>query len=183
MRLDETGQVMDVLTVAYPQFYRRQGGEERAKALLLWAGMFEDEPVEVVVAAVKALIASKTDDWPPSIGAVKEHVRRLTSPPERSDAEAWDLAAKAVRRTDWNHPEVQFERLPPDVRAAVGSPHTLVEWGKVPEDTLASVISSHFRKTYRARQQAARELAVLPASVREMLREASGALALPEDGG
>ena len=180
MTIAETGQVMDVLTVAYPQFYRRQTDDECAKALLLWAGMFADDAVDVVVAAVKALIASKTDNWPPSIGAVKEHVRRLTRPPERSEAEAWALAARAVRRTDWNHPEVQFERLPPDVRAAVGSPHTLVEWGKVPEDTLASVIASNFRRTYRAHQQSEREYAMLPADVRALAESLSKQFALEE---
>lgn len=181
MNHTDTLKILAVLRAAYPGFYAKMTKNELNGVVNLWEDMFSGDDYAIVSAAVKAMFASRADDWPPPIGAVKEHVRRLTSPPERSDAEAWDMAAKAVRRTDWNHPEVQFNRLPPDVRDAVGSPHTLVEWGKVSEEVLGSVISALFRKTFRARQQAAREYAVLPPDVKAIMQTTAGRLALDEN--
>ena len=57
MTIQQTGAVMDVLTVAYPQFYRGKDQRERQNALKLWAEMFSEDPLELVLAAVKRLIA------------------------------------------------------------------------------------------------------------------------------
>lgn len=72
MNLTETSAVMDILTVAYPQFYKTQSDLERISAVKLWAEMFRDDDVRAVLAAVKAIIASDEKGFPPVIGAVKE---------------------------------------------------------------------------------------------------------------
>lgn len=178
MNREETLKILAVLKGAYPAFYRGMGREDAESIAALWQEMFAADDYQIVAAAVKALISSDAKGYPPHIGAVKAHIWQLTSPPEMSDAEAWALAEKAVRRTDWNHPEVQFNKLPPDVQAAVGDPHTLVEWGKVSEDVLASVISSHFRKTFMARQKTQHENAMLPPEVKSLADTLAGRLAL-----
>ena len=74
MTIQQTGAVMDVLTVAYPQFYRGKDQRERQNALKLWAEMFSEDPLELVLAAVKRLIATDTKGYPQPIGAVKEQI-------------------------------------------------------------------------------------------------------------
>lgn len=182
MTLTETGQVMDVLTVAYPQFYRRQSAEERAKALMLWASMFETEDVELVVGAVKALVCAKEDDWPPSIGAVKAKLRLLTQPEEMTEAEAWGLVRKAIGRSAYESKR-EFEALPPMLRRLVGEPSQLRDWAMMDEETVASVVASNFQRSYRARAQSAREYEALPPSVKALVGAVSGRFALTEGGG
>ena len=60
MTRQETGIIMDILTTAYPRFYSGQDAPDPRKTVNLWAGMFADDPVKLVAAAVKALIATDT---------------------------------------------------------------------------------------------------------------------------
>lgn len=177
MTLTETGQVMDVLTVAYPQFYRRQSPEERAKALMLWASMFEGDPVELVVGAVKALVAAKEDDWPPSIGAVKAKIRLLTEPEQMTEAEAWGLVRRAIRNSSYESKR-EFEALPPMLQKLVGDASQLRDWALMEEETVQSVVASNFQRSYKVRAQAAREYAALPPSVKELVGAVAGRFAL-----
>lgn len=165
MNRTETLAVMSVLKASYPNFYRGMTPADAAGIVALWQEMFADDEYAVVAAAVKALIACDAKGFPPHIGAVKDYIRRLTAPAERTEAEAWAIAARAVRNTDWHHPEKQFAALPEDIQAAVGAAETLVEWGKLPEETFSSVAASNFQRAYRARRQARREQEAIPASV------------------
>lgn len=171
MTVRETGKIMDILAAAFPRFYAGKSPKEQTTAVALWANMFEDEPVELVAAAVKALIACETEGWPPTIGAVKAYILRLTQPQELTENEAWSIVSKAVRRVDWLNPTAQFDALPEEIRAVVGSPQTLVEWGRADENSFATVIASNFQRSYRAKRKSRQELAAIPASVRKSIEE------------
>lgn len=181
MTILETGIIMDILTTAYPRFYAGKDAPDPHKAIALWAEMFADDDVRIVAAAVKALIACDEKGFPPHIGAVKARMRQITELQEQTEIEAWAIVSKAVRRTDWKNPEVQFGRLPEDVRSVLRTPHTLIEWGKVDEDTLATVIASNFQRSYRARRTAVREFNALPSEVKKLVGTLATGLAL-EDG-
>lgn len=163
MTAQETGAVMDILRAAYPQFYRGLPAGEAKNVIGLWAAMFAEEEVTVVLAAVKRLIASDAKGFPPSIGAVKEQIYRLHHPHEMTEQEAWSLVVRAVNTSNV---ERSFAELPPQVQAVVGSPVRLTEWGRMDESAFLSVTASNFQRSYRARQEARREQAKLPADVR-----------------
>ena len=139
MTLKGISTIMSILSAAYPQFYKNQTEEERGQALKLWAAMFAEDDVKIVVAAVKTLIVSDEKGYPPHIGAVKARIRQLIEPQEMTELEAWGLVAKAVSQTDWNNPEKQFNKLPELIRQTLGSPNTLMEWGLVNTDSFNTV--------------------------------------------
>ena len=85
----ETADILAVLKAAYPQFYNGLSPKEANKIVDLWAEMFKDEPVMVVAVAVKAMIASRTNTFPPNIGEVKEQITKMRMPKEMTAAEAW----------------------------------------------------------------------------------------------
>ncbi len=157
MNRKETGAVMDILRVAYPQFYRGADSRDIALAVRLWTEMFAQDDVKTVLAAVKRLIALDTRGFPPAIGAVKEQVWRLTHPQELDAAGAWTLVAKAVNSSDY---EKSFAALPEEVRQAVGSPAQLAQWGRMEESAFQSVAASNFQKNYRERMNRRKEKAV-----------------------
>ncbi len=154
MTRKETGAVMDILRVAYPQFYRGVDSRDIALTVQLWAEMFAQDDVKTVLAAVKRLIALDTRGFPPAIGAVKEQVWRLQHPQELDAAGAWALAAKAVNSPDY---EAAFAALPEEVRQVVGSPAQLAQWGRMEESAFQSVAAS---KNYRERMNRRKEKAV-----------------------
>jgi len=166
MTIQETAKIMDILHVAYPQFYRGASEVDERKALTLWAEMFRDDDFQIVAAAIKALIATDEKGFPPQIGAVKARLRQITEPMRMTEGEAWALALKAIKNSAW-HSEREFGKLPPDIQAAVGSPETLKTWALSDEGDL-NVIASNFMRSFRTKQQASREWAALPDDIKTL---------------
>jgi hypothetical protein len=181
MTRQETGRIMDVLRAAYPQFYSRMGEEQLRGVVNLWAGMFADDDVTTVAAAVKALIASDTRGFPPVVGQVRESIRRLTQPGRMTEAEAWNRVVRALRNGVYGSAD-EFERLPETLRRLVGSPAQLREWAMLDSGELQTVVQSNFMRSYRARiSDEERELS-MPPDVRRLARRAAGEMRLPRAG-
>lgn len=198
MTRQETGIIMNILTTAYPRFYSGQDALDPCKTISLWAEMFRDDPVELVAAAVKALIATNEKGFPPHIGTVKASMRKLVQPDEMTEMEAWRLVRQAIRGASMspssrlitaaggvdNRSSAQrhFEALPPILQRVVGCPEQLAAWEQVEDDKIDTVIQSNFMRSYRARAQQEREYQALPQDVRAMIGQMAVAAAL-EDGG
>ena len=176
MNTKETAAVMDILSAAYPQFYRGMGPAEKKAAVDLWAGMFKDDPLQIVLVAVKRLIATDTKGFPPPIGAVKEQIWRIQNPRQLTEQEAWQMVARAVNTAD---AEKAFAALPPEVRQIVGSPVQLTQWGRMDETAFQSVVASHIQRSFRAKMENEKEQAKLPPDVRQMELDAVQRMLLP----
>lgn len=188
MTVKETGAIMDVLKAAYPQYYRNQSDEEKYNAACLWAGLFTNYPLETVAAAVKLFIASDTKGFPPVPGMIMDKVIAIGRGQEMSEMEAWTMVSRAIAkgspytmlRTGKTGYQMEFEKLPPEVQRIVGSSRTLQDWGEMPEDTVDSVVSSNFMRSYRARIASEREYLAAPPEVQELLSGLAAKMALPD---
>lgn len=185
MTMQETGIIMDILVTAYPRFYAGKDAPDPRKVMSLWAEMFRDDPVELVAAAVKVLIATDEKGFPPHIGAVKASMRKLVQPDEMTEMEAWRIVRQAIRGASMspssrrftvaygmdNRTSAQrhFEELPPILQRVVGTPEQLAAWEQVEDDKIETVIQSNFMRSYRARAQQEREFQALPQDVRAMI--------------
>ena len=74
-----------------------------------------------------------------------------------------------------------FNKLPPDVRAVVGTPMQLKEWAMMESDVFASVVASNFQKAYRARAERARNDRKLPSDVKALVSALSDVLTLSDE--
>jgi len=178
MTIQETSAIMDVLSVAYPQFYKSQDDDDRFMAARLWAEMFKDDNPAIVTAAVKAFIASDTKGFPPSIGSIKDRVYKLSQPQEMTEMEAWGLVARAIDNGTYGS-KTEFEKLPEAIQRVIGSPSALRDWAQMRADTVESVIQSNFMRSYRARTAANREYGMLPESVKEVVGKLSESMSMP----
>ena len=177
MTRDEIVAVMGVLKTAYPSFYRDMKRQDALDALALWTEMFEDDDPKTVASAVKSLITTRKEGFPPTIGEVKAKIAELTQPKEMTELEAWSLVERACRN-GLNGAGEEFEKLPPLIQKAVGSPTQLREWAMMDADTVKSVVASNFMRSFKVYQKRERETAMLPESVREMLTGVTERLAL-----
>ena len=168
MTREETLMVMSALKAAYPPFYKDMRREEAEGIVNLWASMFADDPVQVVLAAVKAHIATDKKGFPPHIGAIKEAIVKVTAPEEMTEQEAWGRVLKAVRNGIYGS-QKEFDALPPTLQRIVGSPSQLKEWALMDGDTVNSVVASNFQRSYRARAANEREYMALPSDVRGVM--------------
>lgn len=173
----ETLEIMAILRGAYPQFYRSISREEAEDTVNLWVDMFCDDNVQIVAAAVKALIATDEKGFPPHIGAVKTKIRQLTAPLQMTEAEAWRLVYKAVRRSGYNADE-EYKKLPPMLQRLVGGPDQLRAWAMMGADTVQSVVASNFQRSYRAKAKSEAEYQAIPADVRAAIEAVSARTAL-----
>ena len=179
MTYDETLSIMAVLKAAYPNFYRDMKRSEAEGIVSLWTEMFKDEPAEIVAVAVKAHIVNDKKGFPPHIGAIKEAILKIKRPDEMTEMEAWALVDKATRNAKYGARE-EFEKLPPLIQRLVGSPNQLREWGMMESDKVASIVSSNFQRSFRARATSEREFLALPADVRGVMEQLAEGMRAPE---
>ena len=180
MTREETIAILGVLKTAYPAFYRDLGREAALQAVALWHEMFASDDAAAVTAAVKALIKTRKEGYPPTVGEVSEKVAELTRPDELTRTEAWSLVSKACRNGLYGAEE-EFAKLPPLVRKTVGTPNQLREWAMMDAVTF-SVAGSHFQRSFEILQKREREAALLPEAFRERLSALTAGL-LSGDGG
>lgn len=177
MTMQETGIIMDILMTAYPRFYAGKDAPDPRKAMSLWTEMFAGDPVELVAAAVKALIATDVKGFPPHIGAVKEKLRQISQRPQMLPAEAWAVVWRAVQRSGYNS-RSEFEKLPDTLKRLVGSPEQLKAWSQMDADTVQSVIASNFQRSYQTRAKQEADFRALPEDVQKIALQVSDRLAL-----
>ena len=174
MTREEVIKVLAVLQTAYPMFYRNQNPEQTRNTVTLWSNMFKDKDFALVSAAVNALIATRTDNYPPSIGAVNAMVLTITEK-ELTPLEAWGHVRKAIRNGIYGA-EDEWERLPDAVKEAI-SPSQIRAWAS-DEDFNEGVASSNFMKSFAARQKNSREYKMLPADIQNLMITTINNLAL-----
>lgn len=176
-RKDAAG-IMAILQTAYPTYYAKQSAQERMEAVNLWAELFANDPGPVVAAAIKSIIVSSPNPFPPSIGEIKNKMHDLTTPADLSETEAWAMVSKAIRNGIYGY-KTEFDKLPPTVQAAVGRAEQLREWAVMDIGEVESVVASNFMRGFKTIQKREREIALIPADVRELLTGVSAAM-LPE---
>ena len=168
MTREETIKILAVLRGAYPAFYRDITKQEAEATIALWVSMFDEEPYELVGAAVKAFISGDGKGFPPAIGQIKERIRLITQPEEMTEQEAWALVSKAVQRSTYGSEE-EFAKLPPEIQAVVHDPGQLRQWAIGSAEDLQTVIASNFMRSFRAKQKASKEYMALPTSVKQLM--------------
>jgi len=168
MSREEVLQMLSILKAAYPHSFQKLGKRDAESLANLWERQFADEDPRAVSAAIDSLIATRTVGYSPTIGEIKEQLHRLRNQDQLSEVDAWVLVERACRN-GLHHAQEEFDKLPPDVQAAVGGPEQLTAWARMDSETVNSVIASNFRKSYTTAQERAKHNAMLPPNVREML--------------
>lgn len=168
MNRKETQGVLALLRAAYPNFYKGQTKEDLLAVVNLWQIQFADFACEDVIRAVHALIATRTEGFPPTIGAVKEQAAKLTEKSSLSEAEAWAMVSRAARNGLYRCRE-EYDKLPPAVQKAVGDAEQLRTWAAMDEETVASVVASNFARSYRTVLAREKEALLLPQKSKDAL--------------
>ena len=159
MTVQETAKVFKVLQGAYPSW------KPSKDTLAAWAALFTDEPLEMVMAGVKAFIACDTKGFAPSIGQIKEIIH--TPPCDMTESEAWVLVRKAISNGIYGYEE-EFKGLPAVVQKAVGSPMQIHHWAMLTEG-IDTVVASFFTRNYRLQIEHLKTESALPVDVKKAL--------------
>ena len=160
MNRKETAEILSSVRAAYPGAYRESEKDDINAAISLWNTMFENEPYELVSAALTVHIA--TSKWPPTIADMREKIAELTGRGVLSETEAWKLVTKAISNGIYESRK-EYERLPEEVRQAVGSHNMIHDWALMNISEVQTIVRSNFLKSYRAVAEERKRYDMLPA--------------------
>lgn len=148
MTIKESFEVLKLLKGCYFNHFSKMSSEDVVNMSKIWATMFKDYPLDVVLNAVSAMV--KTLKYPPTIADVFEKITLLSEETNGhlSEMEAWSLVLKATSDSYYNA-QKNFDSLPPILQKIVGTPSQLRNWGQLDVDTFNSVTQSNFIKSYR----------------------------------
>ena len=172
----EAAMIMAILHTAFPAFYRDVTDADATFAANLWAEMFADDPAAEVAAAVKAIIATQIEGFPPTIGAVKEKMRILKNPQRMTAQDAWVCVQKAASGS------IRWADLPSPVQRAIGSQAILNEWQMIDSNSFNTVIYSNFVKSFRDYEEKESVTAKLPPSVKRMISDVADSMKMLNEG-
>lgn len=108
------------MKAAYSNFYREKQFDEEAFIMQrdLWQMCFEDVPLDDVLTAFKAWLA--TEPFPPTIAHINKIIKRAKNPQAFESAErAWERVSTAVRKFGWCNQEKAFATLSPNIQRAI----------------------------------------------------------------
>lgn len=169
MNREETLKICLIVQSAYPRHYEHFGDKERHAMSEIWGAVLTDYNYPTVCVGVKAFIATDTKGFPPSPGQIIDHIHKLTEKTENrlSEGEAWGLVRKAISNGIYGAEE-EFNKLPPIVQTAVGSPDVIRTWAQGDIDSM-SVIQSNFERAYRNAKERHIEESKLPENVKALI--------------
>lgn len=162
--------VQDLLAMiqgAYPNF----NPANKTATVGAWTMALEDFDKNQIALALKAYMRTNTSGFAPAPGQLIELIQEVTQPNQMNELEAWTLVSKAIRNSAYNS-ESEFAKLPELVQKALGSAAQLRIWA-MDEEYNESVNSSHFMRTYRAVCEREKQVAKMPAEIRNMIQSKS----------
>lgn len=179
MTRKEMAEIFAIMQANYPDFSRDWSDAVLNAKINLWLMQFRDDDYKEVLAAVMAHMATDTNRYMPPVGVIKAKLVEIRMPEEMTPQEAWELVNRATRNSTYNSGE-EFAKLPPVVQRLVGSPMQLKEWAAMDTETLQSVVSSNFQRSYKVRAAKEREYLALPSAVQQTMTQIADRMKMPE---
>ena len=164
MTRDETVKIIRIMCDCYPNYKPSNLSE----TVDVWNMMLEEYSYNQISTALKAYVHSDTSGFAPSIGQLINKLHEVQAPQELNEMEAWLLVGKALRNGTYGAVE-EFNKLPPLVQKAVGSPDNLRNWAQTDSESIENVVQSNFMRTYRIVVNRAKEYQKMPKDIQALI--------------
>lgn len=164
MTRDEVKQILMRIQTTYPN-WKPQG--DLSLVIDVWHEYLEGYTYYEILGAVKAYVLSDTSGFAPTVGQIvgKLHGMMKSIEPEMGSLEAWSMVSKALRNGYYGAEE-EFNKLPPLVQKAVGSPMNLRNWSQSDLKSIETVVMSQFLSAYKAECKRDAEMGIMPDSLK-----------------
>lgn len=168
MTRDETVKIIRIMCDCYPNYKPSNLSE----TVDVWNMMLEEYSYSQISTALKTYVCSDTSGFAPSIGQLINKLHEVQAPQELNEMEAWLLVGKALRNGTYGAAE-EFNKLPPLVQKAVGSPDNLRNWAQTDSESIENVVQSNFMRTYRIVVNRAKEYQKMPKDIQALIENAN----------
>lgn len=170
MTREETIRIIRIICDSYPNYKPNNLSE----TVDVWQNVLSEYTYEQISIGLKSYILSDTSGFAPSIGQIVSHSNRFVKSEVEAPDEwtAWDMVERAIKDSLY-HAEERFEKFPPIVQKAVGSPSNLRAWGQGDIEVLGTVVCSNFLKTYRTLLVREEQASLLPPTLKALMQNAT----------
>lgn len=156
------------LLMTIQTFYPNYQVENKEFTINAWYSIIGDCDYKPMEKALRAYITTDTSGFAPSIGQLINKLHEVQSPQELNEMEAWLLVSKALRNGTYGAVE-EFNKLPPLVQKAVGSPDNLRNWAQTDSESIENVVQSNFMRTYRTVVNRVKEYKKMPKDIQALI--------------
>ena len=156
------------LLMTIQTFYPNYQVENKEFTINAWYSIIGDCDYKPMEKALQAYITTDTSGFAPSIGQLINKLHEVQSPQELNEMEAWLLVSKALRNGTYGAVK-EFNKLPPLVQKAVGSPDNLRNWAQTDSESIENVVQSNFMRTYRTVVNRAKEYRKMPKDIQALI--------------
>lgn len=146
MTRDETKSIVQVILMAFQKSFRDIDQGKISAMVDAWHWVLADYDYKAMQVALKAYMQTDRSGFAPSPGQLIGMMSDISTAGDMSEMEAWSLVLKAIRNGSYGAAE-EFDKLPPLVQKAVGSPQQIKEWATTEGEE--SVRQSNFLRSYR----------------------------------
>lgn len=140
---------------------------DKTVAINTWTLMLEEYSFKDMQLALKTYIHTDSSGFAPSIGQLIDKIKKVTTPEQLNENEAWALVSKALRNGTY-HSDEEFAKLPPLVQKAVGNASNIKNWATSDFETIETVIASNFMRSYRGVVARDIEYQKMPSDVKQI---------------
>lgn len=170
MTLKETVELLGLIMTYYPNF-----NPDNLKATAnAWQMILKDYDYESVKSALITFVTTDSSGFPPNIGQLINKLHMVKTDDYINEQEAWALVSEALRNGNYGAEE-EFQKLPPLVRKAVGSPNQLKAWA-TDEHFTESVEKSLFERVYRQEVERAKQISRMPVEIKTAIEQKNQAV-------
>lgn len=166
MTIQETSQVLRVISIAFPNYKPQYDDQLMKDAVKLWCSEFADVPGRIVLGAVQSYIKGK-HQFAPSIGEIQEIIDHATGNTFVSEGDAWNMVILAIRNGAYGADD-EYAKLPEDVQEAIGGAHYLHELA-LSENVNWGVESSNFFRNLRTARERKKNVENIPDTVKNLI--------------
>ena len=138
----------------------------------VWNMMLEEYSYSQISMALKTYVHSDTSGFAPNVGQLLDKLHLIQDPQELNEMEAWFLVSRALRNGYYGAVE-EFNKLPPLVQKAAGSPDNLRNWALTDSKSIENVVQSNFMRTYRTVVSRDREYQKMPKDIQALIESAN----------
>lgn len=165
MTIKDARKLIAVFMVTYPNY--KPIDTELAAAT--WADAMSEYTYEQVSVALKMYLKTSTSGFAPTPGQLIEKIQVVTQPELLSETEAWAIVRSTLSRCGYYSVE-EFEKFPPIIQKAVGSPSQLRVWALDP-DYNEGVVSAQFGRVYRALAEKQKDFDKMPSNIQHRIED------------
>lgn len=165
MTIKDARKLIAVFMVTYPNY--KPIDTELAAAT--WADAMSEYTYEQVSVALKMYLKTSTSGFAPTPGQLIEKIQVVTQPELLSETKAWAIVRSSLSRCGYYSVE-EFEKFPPIIQKAVGSPSQLRVWA-LDQDYNEGVVSAQFGRVYRALAEKQKDFDKMPSNIQHRIED------------